>query len=187
MEDWDRLWKDTARLSQATARSQVDDTIDQCLDLKLPWATRLAGILAILHQVLGDDTGVSFYGVTRPWQPLVLVGAAGRPGALATGWGVPVAGIAAQEQAAQFAGEVRTFADYLGGWIGVHQCVAVPVLHNQHLYGVLEVRAYSPDYLNLAHAELVLAVGARIAAAWPTNQKTGGLEHANRSTHERCP
>jgi putative methionine-R-sulfoxide reductase with GAF domain len=169
MDSWERLWKESVRLTQASPLSDVEVAMDQCLALKLPWTTRLAGMLGIVHQVLGDDTGVSFYGVTRALEPLVLVSAAGKAGPLAVAWGVPVAGFAAQEQASQFAGDARALADYQGGWLGVKQCVAVPVLYHQHLYGVLEVRSHRQEHLGLAQAELVAHAGARLAGAWPAN------------------
>lgn len=162
------------RLTYTSPISEVAEIVDRCLVMGLPWPTRLAGVVEIVCQVCGPQTGVSFYGVVGSAQPLVLLCAAGKPGPVAVTWGAPVAGLAAREQAAQFAGEARALTDYLGGWIGVEQCLAVPVLRNQQLYGVLEVRSHVPDHLGLVQAELTAHIGARVAQAWPLTQQTGG-------------
>lgn len=95
MDVWDRLWKDSMRLTYTSPISEVAEIVDRCLVLGLPWPTRLAGVVEIVCQVCGPQTGVSFYGVVGSAQPLVLLCAAGKPGPVAVTWGAPVAGLAA--------------------------------------------------------------------------------------------
>lgn len=167
MEPVDRLWKEVLRLSGDTPLETVSEVAQQCLALSLPWTSRLAGITSVLHQALGGGLGVTLYAVVKPGSDLVLAASTGTPGPLAVGWGAPVAGLAAQEQAAQFAGQARALPDYLGGWMGVVACVAVPVLRDRQLGAVLEVRAHEEGRLGLEQAELTARLAADIAAVWP--------------------
>lgn len=167
MEVADRLWKEVLRLSRESTGETIRDVVRQCLEMSLPWTSRLAGVAGILHQVVGPPTGVSLYGVTKPSAELVLAASAGLAGPLSQPWGAPVAGFAAQEQAAQFAGDARAFPDYLGGWMGVSECVAVPITRDRQVFAVLEIRSHQEGRLDLWEAELTASVATAIAEAWP--------------------
>ncbi len=167
MEAVDRLWKELLRINPESPARAVEDVVRQCLGLSLPWTSRLSGVAAALFQAGGPDTGVSVYGVVRPGSDLVLVAGAGMPGPLAVPWGAPIAGLAAQELSAQFAGDARAFSDYMGGWLGVAACLAVPIVRERRAYAVLEMRSHQSDRIGLIEAELAYAVGALAAAAWP--------------------
>ncbi|MDA8206134.1 MAG: GAF domain-containing protein [Thermaerobacter sp.] len=167
METSDRLWKEVLRLSRETSVETIDEVARQCLEMELPWTSRLAGVAGVLHQVVGLPTGVSIYGVVKPGSGLVLAAGAGLAGPMAAAWGAPIAGLAAQEQAAQFAGQARAFHDYLGGWMGVAECIAVPVMRDRRLFAVLEIRSHEEGRLGLAEAELTARLAADIALVWP--------------------
>lgn len=167
MEASDRLWKEVLRLSRETRVETIEEVARQCLDMELPWTSRLGGVAGLLHQVIGPSTGVSIYGVLKPGSALALAASAGRTGPLVAAWGAPIAGLAAQEQAAQFAGQARAFPDYLGGWMGVVECIAVPVIRDLRLFAVLELRSHEEGRIGLVEAELTGRLAADIAAAWP--------------------
>jgi putative methionine-R-sulfoxide reductase with GAF domain len=167
MEAADRLWKEVLRLTAESSAAALGEAVEQCLALAIPWTSRLAGAVGILHQVVGGPTGASLYGVVKPGSDLVLAAAAGKPGPVAVPWGAPVSGLAAQEQAAQFVGQARSFPDYLGGWMGVAECIAVPVTRDRQILAVLEIRSHEEGCLGLLQAELTAQLAADIAAAWP--------------------
>lgn len=167
MEASDRLWKDVLRLSRESTLDTISEVAGACLGMALPWTSRLAGAAGILHQAAGTPTGVSVFGVAARGSDLVLVASAGTPGPVSVPWGAPLAGLAAQEQAAQFAGQARAFPDYLGGWVGVAEGIAVPVMRDGRVFAVLEIRSHQEGSLGIVEAELTAKLAADIAAAWP--------------------
>ena len=166
MEPADRLWKEVLRLGRDTPAKAVGGVTAECLTLTLPWNSRLAGVAGVLHQVIGLDSGVSVYGAQRPVADLVLLASAGRMGPLRVAWGAPLAGLAARERAVQFVGEGRVFPDYLGGWLGVVGCIAVPIMRDRQVFAVLEIRSHEAERLGLFDAEIVLAAAEQLADKW---------------------
>lgn len=167
MDSSDRLWKEVLRITRESTLGAITDVAGACLGLAIPWTSRLGGAAGVLYQAGGPATGVSIFGVPARGSDLVLLAGAGIPGPVSVSWGAPIAGLAAQEQAAQFAGQARAFPDYLGGWIGVAEGIAVPILRDGRLFAVLEIRSHEEGRLGIVEAELTAALAADIATAWP--------------------
>ncbi|NMP21903.1 GAF domain-containing protein [Sulfobacillus harzensis] len=164
------MWKDVLRLKPTSADVEVLALVAQCLDFEGPWTTRIVGVLGILLQRLGTSIGVSVYAPLKVGGELYAAASAGLAGPLSVAWGAPLAGLAASERAAQFAGDARAFPDYQGGWLGVASVLAVPIMRAPQLYGVLEVRSHGSGSFGVDEAELTGLVASQLADRWPARQ-----------------
>jgi hypothetical protein len=170
MDRVERWWK--ASLAQTPETGTAEPVLalaEACLAFQdLPWATRLMGVAGLVHQMVGPQTGISVYVVSQPETRLAVVAGAGITGPLTVAWRAPLAGMAASEGAVQFLGDPRALPDYLGGWVGVTQAVAVPLVRQQRLAAVFEVRWHRPDAsVGLVEIERIQAIAGLVANQWP--------------------
>lgn len=169
MVDVDRLWRDTLRLTVESRDAAVIDLVMQCLEFEVPWTTRLCGVAGVLNHRFGHPVGVTIYASVTVGETIWAVASAGMTGPMAVNWGSPVSGLAAAERTAQFVGDGKAFPDYQGGWLGVTECVAVPVTQEGRIKAVLEVRSHQARKLQIPEAELTGQVAMRLSQMWPAH------------------
>lgn len=168
--DVDRLWRGTLRLTPESGDDLVVDLVTQHLESGVPWTTKLCGAAGILYHRFGHPTGVTIYASPKVGEAIWAVAQAGVAGPVSVKWGAPVAGLAAAERTAQFAGDCKAFSDYQGGWIGVVQSIAVPLIRDGQGLAVVEVRSHEADKLEIAGAELIGRVAFVLSQKWPVSQ-----------------
>ncbi len=168
--DADRLWRDTLRLTRESGDDLVVDLITQQLELKAPWTTKLCGAAGVLYHRFGHPTGVTIYASPKVGEAIWAVAGAGMVGPVLVDWGAPVAGLAAAERTAQFAGDSKAFTHYQGGWIGVAQSIAVPLIRDGQGLAVVEVRSHEASKFEIGEAELIGQVAFVLSQGWPVRQ-----------------
>lgn len=173
MSDENRLWKQTLRLHRETSRDELFQVVQGALSLPAPWFTQCLGVSAAISQWLGaEGTGVTVFGVARLGKTLMAAACSGMAGPMLVEWAMPLAGLAASELSAQFIGDSKAIADYPGGWLGVQQAIAIPLVRDGRPLAVLEVRSHQPDHLSMREADILADVAAYLVQRWPPGRQT---------------
>lgn len=168
MENTAQWWRRMARLkTHPPSGAEVLEDLKSLLDWPAPSISRWNGFVTVLARALGDRVGISLFVAGQPGQALWVAASHGVPGPPTVQWGEAVAGIAARERSGQLVEDIGALPEYPGAAAGIRQLVAVPIIRDGRVYGVLEARSEEVARLGMVEAEWVGRAAAQLAALWP--------------------
>lgn len=137
------------------------------------WLSRLTNVTAVLRRHMPDLFSASIYLTGHPGSHLWLGPSQGPPLPSRIGWGEGVVGSAALERAVQIIAETRRFHGYRPPYPEMVSEIALPLVRNRIVMGVLEASAPVAGRFAVVEAELLQGVAERLERAWPEAWWTG--------------
>lgn len=82
-------------------------------------------------------------------------------------WGDGVVGSCALERAVQIVAEMRRFPGYVAAYRAIQSEIALPLVRDRIVMGVLNATSAQPGRFGIVEAELLQGVAERLERSWP--------------------
>lgn len=152
---------------------EVWEAVGGCLAQGDHWLSRLTNVMAALRRHMPDLFSLGVYLTGHPGSHLWLGPSQGPPALARIAWGEGVVGSCALERAVQIVAETRRFHGYRPPYAEIASEIALPLVRNRIVMGVLWASSVSSGRFGVVEAELLQGVAERLEAAWPPKWRTG--------------
>gem|GEM_PF-5728829 len=155
------------------ALPEVWKAVEGCLREEDHWLARLTNVTAALRRAMPDLFSVGVYLTGHPGSHLWLGPSQGPPMPSRVEWGEGVVGSSALERAVQIIADTRRFHGYRPPYPDMASEIALPLVRNRIVMGVLAASAPVAGRFGVVEAELLQGVAERLERAWPEAWWTG--------------